>query len=311
MKRSGKIKFGNLWVGIIATCAMAALLYTSFHGGGTSIFETKSELYAYFKNVNGLVKGAPVWLGGIEVGNVKSVQFVNLDENRRIKAVLTIKNSVWEFITENSRVQLGTIGLLGDKYVEVVPGSKGLPVMEKDSEIMVLQQVGLDAMASKAPKMIDSVDSLLTSMKEITSKIASGEGTAGKLVNDTMLYKNLVDALKSTTVLMSSIQKDQKKIMDKLASTMDNTDKITAQIASGEGSAGKLVYDEKMYDNLTNSSGHIGSILAKIDSGDGSAGALVNDAELYEEVRNLVVRINNLVADIEKNPRKYFKFSVF
>jgi hypothetical protein len=38
---------------------------------------------------------------------------------------------------------------------------------------------------------------------------------------------------------------------------------------------------------------------------------LINDAQLYEEIRNLVVRINNLVADIEENPRKYFKFSVF
>ncbi len=311
MKRSGKVKFGNLWVGIIMTLAMAALLYSSFRGGGTSIFETKSELYAYFQNVNGLVNGAPVWLGGIEVGNVKSVKFVNLDENRRIKAVISIKNSVWEFITTDSKVQLGTIGLLGDKYVEVIPGTKGLPEMESGSEIPVLQQTGLDAMTSKAPKMIDSVDSLLTSMKEITSRIADGTGTAGKIVNDTMLYANLVAALDKTTQFLAGMQKDQKKIMEKLAATMDNTDKITGQISSGEGTVGKLVYDPAVYDSLALSSGHITSILGKIDRGDGSAGALVNDAQLYEEIRNLVVRMNNLVADIEENPGKYLKFSVF
>jgi len=38
---------------------------------------------------------------------------------------------------------------------------------------------------------------------------------------------------------------------------------------------------------------------------------VVNDDELYEEVKNLIVRIENLVTDIENNPRKYFKFSVF
>ena len=39
--------------------------------------------------------------------------------------------------------------------------------------------------------------------------------------------------------------------------------------------------------------------------------AVVNDEELYQDIRNLVVRVDNLLADIEENPRKYFKFSVF
>lgn len=311
MKRSGKVKFGNLWVGTIMTIALAALLYTSFHGGGTSIFEAKGSLYAYFQNVNGLVNGAPVWLGGIEVGNVQSVEFVNLDEQRRIKAVFTVKSSVWEFLTEDTKVQLGTIGLLGDKYVEIIPGTKGLPVIAEGSELPVLQQTGLDAMTAKAPKMIDSVDSLLTGMKDIASRVANGKGTAGRIVNDSMLYVNLVSALEQTTNVLAGLQKQQTKILEKLSSTMDNTDKITAQVSSGEGTAGKFLYDEKLYDKLASSGGHIDSILAKIDRGDGSAGALINDAQLYEEIRNLVVRINNLVADIEENPGRYLKFSVF
>ncbi|NMC44432.1 MAG: MCE family protein, partial [candidate division Zixibacteria bacterium] len=53
------------------------------------------------------------------------------------------------------------------------------------------------------------------------------------------------------------------------------------------------------------------SILTKIDRGEGSGGALVNDPKLYEEVREMMTRVNNLIADIEKDPRKYFKFSVF
>ncbi|MEZ5359556.1 MAG: MlaD family protein [Candidatus Zixiibacteriota bacterium] len=311
MKRSGKIKYGNLWVGIVMTIALAAMLYSSFRGGGTSIFETKGQLYAYFQNVNGLVNGAPVWLGGIEVGNVKSVEFVNLDEMRRIKATFTVRHAVWEFLTEDTKVQLGTIGLLGDKYVEVIPGTKGLPVIKEGSELPVLQQTGLDAMTAKAPGMIDSVDSLLTGMKDIATRIAEGKGTAGRIVNDSMLYVNLVGALEQTTNVLAGIQKEQAQILAKLSSTMDNTDKITAQIESGEGTVGKMLYDKELYEKLASSGGHIDSILAKIDRGDGSAGALINDAQLYEEVRNLVVRINNLVADIEQNPGRYLKFSVF
>ncbi len=59
------------------------------------------------------------------------------------------------------------------------------------------------------------------------------------------------------------------------------------------------------------SAGRIDSILARVERGEGSAGALVKDDSLYIEIRNLVLRVENLVSDIEKNPRKYFKFSVF
>jgi len=37
----------------------------------------------------------------------------------------------------------------------------------------------------------------------------------------------------------------------------------------------------------------------------------VRDDSLYQDMKNLIVRVENLVSDIEKNPRKYFKFSVF
>ncbi len=311
MKRSGKIKWAKLRVGIIVVFAIMALLYSSFRGGGTSIFEGKDQVIIYFKNVNGLVRGAPVWLGGIEVGNVKSVKFVNIDENRIIEGKISVKRSVWEFLTMDTKARLGTIGLLGDKYVELIPGTKGLPTIEPGAVIPLEEQTGLDAMARKAPGMVESVDSLLSNIQDISGKIAGGEGTAGKLVNDTVLYSNLIKAIDDISIVMVNIQKRQNIILDKLASTADNANQITGQIASGEGSIGKLIHDEKFYNNLANSSGRLDSIIAKIDRGEGSAGALINDAELYEEIRNLVVRINNLVADIEENPGRYFKFSVF
>ncbi|RKX20874.1 MAG: MCE family protein, partial [Candidatus Zixiibacteriota bacterium] len=53
------------------------------------------------------------------------------------------------------------------------------------------------------------------------------------------------------------------------------------------------------------------SILYKINTAEGTLGLFVNDTTLYSEFTNLLGRVNNLITDIEKNPRKYFKFSVF
>lgn len=311
MKRTGKVKWGNMKIGILVSIAIAAILYSSFSGGGVSIFAPKDYLVVYFESVNGLLKGASIRLSGIEVGNVRSIKFVNLDPKRRLEVKMRIRKSVWPMITVDSKVQLGTIGLLGDKYLEIFPGTPGQPVVESGAVLSLKKESGIDALAGKAPELTGSVDTILVSLKELTQKIATGEGTAGKIVNDTMLYHNLVNALDQTTAVLSEIKSNQKKIMESLNATLDNTGSITGKIDKGEGSLGSLVNDKKLYDNINSSAGSLDSILAKIDRGDGSAGALVNDAQLYEEIRNLVIRINNLVADIEQNPGKYFKFSVF
>ena len=125
MKRSGHIKWGNLKIGIVLTFAIFMMLWASFTGGGTSVFDSKSVFKCYFRNVNGLVSGSPIWMSGVEVGNVKSVKFVNLDKDKQVEVVCKIKTDVWYMMTEGVEVQLGTIGILGDKYVEVFPGPVG------------------------------------------------------------------------------------------------------------------------------------------------------------------------------------------
>jgi phospholipid/cholesterol/gamma-HCH transport system substrate-binding protein len=311
MKRTGKIKWGNVKVGLLVTFALAAVLYSSFFGGGASFFAPKDALVAYFQNVSGLMKGASVRMSGVEVGSVKSIHFVNLDIRRRLKVEITVKEATWSLITADSKVQLGTLGLLGDKYLEVLPGTPGLPVVKPGDELSVVDEVSLDALVQKSPEVTQSVDSILAHIEDVSRRLADGQGTAGKILSDTVLYERLINALDQVSEVMSEIRKNQRQILDKLASTLDNTSDLTGKMRAGQGSLGKLANDVNLYDNMSRSAARLDSILAKINRGEGSAGALVNDAQLYEEIRNLVTRINSLVTDIEKNPRKYFKFSVF
>lgn len=311
MKRTGKITWGNMWIGLLVTFAIAIVLYSSFGGGGVSIFEPKREVVAYFRDVNGLVKGAPVRLAGVEVGTVNSVKFVNLDVNRRLEVRLSVKESVWPLITADSKVQLGTIGLLGDKYIEIIPGTPGLPVVKSGAVLQTVPEVGLEALVRQPPVVTNSIDSIILNLRDITASLAEKKGTVGKLISDTSLYQKLVATLDRTNDVMTEFSRNQKAIMDKLETTLDNTADLTGRIDRGEGSLGKLIADDSMYDNLSNSSRRLDSILTVIEKGEGSAGALINDDRLYEEIRDLVTRMNNLVADIEKNPRKYLKFSIF
>ena len=311
MKRSTKVKWGEIKVGILIVFAIAVLLWASFSGGGTSIFENKISYFAYLDNVNGLVAGAPVWIAGVEVGNVSSIKFVNLDSAGQIEIKLRVIESVSNMITIDASVKLGTIGLLGDKYVEIIPGTLGKPEIPEDGIIRTTPTADLAAMMSEGEELLSSSKGAMANLNEITTRIKDGQGTMGQLVANDQLYLELTKLISSMTILVEGLQKNQERIAASIESVSGDLASITSRVDDNSGTLGRLVSDPGLYDNLHSSTGRIDSILLKINQGRGTAGAMVNDDELYQDIKNLIVRIENLVTDIEKNPRKYFKFSVF
>jgi len=311
MKRSNRVKWGEIKVGLVITAAVAALLWASFSGGGTSIFENKIVYQAYFANVNGLVSGAPVWISGIEVGNVASMEFINIDSARQILVKMRVVEKVRNMITTDAKVMIGTIGLLGDKYVEIIPGTLTNPVIAEGEFIETATAGDLTAVLEESEEAMIQMQGLLGNLDTLTGRINQGEGTVGQLFRDDRLYVEMTRLMSSMTVLVEGLQKNQERIAGSIESVAINLDTITTRVEKNSGTIGKLLADPGLYDNLHSSTGRIDSILAKINSGEGTAGAVVNDQELYVEIKNLIVRIENLVTDIEENPRKYFKFSVF
>jgi phospholipid/cholesterol/gamma-HCH transport system substrate-binding protein len=311
MKRTTKIKWGEIKVGFLIIVAVALLIWASFSGGGTSIFQSKVKYRAYFDNVNGLVAGSPVWVAGIEAGNVISVEFVNLDSARQIEAKFRVLNKVTNMITTDARVKLGTIGFIGDKYLEIIPGTLTNPRLEPESVIITEPSGDLNAVFAQGQEAVSDAGRLMTNLSEITDRVGKGQGFFGKLVTEDTLYTELTRLLSAMTVLIADIQRNQERITVSLENVSKNLNNVVTKVNENQGTLGRIISDPGLYNNLHSSAGRIDSILARIEDGRGTAGAMVNDDELYQEIRNLVVRIDNLVSDIEKNPRKYFKFSVF
>ncbi len=311
MKRSNRVKWGELKVGLVITLAVVALLWASFSGGGTSIFEDKIKYKAYFANVNGLVAGAPVWISGVEVGNVSSIEFVNLDSARQILIELRVIEKTRRMLTTDAQVSLGTIGLLGDKYIELTPGTLSNPMLEVGSVIQTKSAGDLTAILGESQGAVTKMKGLMDNLDQLTGKVNRGEGSMGRLFNEDVLYVEMTRLLSEMTILVQGLQKNQERLITSIENVSTNIDTITSRVEQNTGTIGKLIADPGLYNNLHSSAGRIDSILAKINQGEGTAGAIVNDDELYQEIKNLVVRIENLVTDIEKNPKKYFKFSVF
>jgi phospholipid/cholesterol/gamma-HCH transport system substrate-binding protein len=311
MKRTIGVKWGNLKTGIVLMVALAALLWASLSGGGTSIFERKGNFVCYFRNVNGLVAGSPVWMSGVEVGNVRSVEFVNLDSLRQVRVVCRVIKEVWPMLTEDAEAMVGTIGLVGDKYVEIIPGTKGKPPI-KEMEVIRTRDAGsAEAVFKAGEEAIGQVRSAVDNLDLLLARMNRGEGTLGKLATDTSLYRQVTLLVANLTRLTADLQRNQERIVTSLERTTTSVERLSEKVSNNTGTIGRLVNDPQLYDNLAATSARLDTIMNKINSAEGSLGLLVSDTALYVELTNLMARLNNLVTDIEKNPRKYFKFSVF
>lgn len=310
MKKSVGVRWGNLKVGILLSLVIAALFWASFTGGGTSIFEPKNEFVCYFGNVNGLVPGAPVWMSGVEVGNVKALSFVNISPEKQVKLVCRAKESVWAMITDSARVSLGTIGFLGDKYVEIIPSLAGSPISEGDV-IPTRQIADASELFSSGKAAFENVGDIVDNLDTTLVRMNRGEGTLGMIATDKQLYTNLTRLLANLTQLTSDLQKNQERLISSIERTSKTIDELGAQVTENRGTLGRIVNDPALYDNLAASTAKLDTIMAAIQNAEGSLGLLVNDTALYTEVVNLLARSNNLMADLEQNWRHYLKFSVF
>jgi phospholipid/cholesterol/gamma-HCH transport system substrate-binding protein len=311
LERSVRMTWGRLWVGVLIMSAVGALLWASLTGGGTSIFDKKGSFYCYFYNVEGLVKGSPIWMSGLEVGNVTSLGFDKQDSVRLIRVNCHVKKSVWPLLTKDARVQLGTIGFLGDKYVEIVPGVLGgAPIQEGDE--IITQDVGnASAVFAAAEVAAKSAGSVVSGLDTLLNRMNRGEGTLGKLATDEQFYTQLTSLLTNLTKLTADLQANQDRLVTSLEKMSNAVGDLAGDVNENKGTLGRLVNDPQLYDNLTSTSAKLDSILAKVNRPEGNVGLLVNDTGLYVELVNLLNRANNLVTDIEKNPGRYLKFSVF
>jgi len=284
------------------------LVWASLTGGGTSIFENKRNFSVFFENVQGLTPGSPVWISGVEVGNVRSITF---DKSlRKIEIVGRVQEKVWHLVAADSKVKIGSIGLIGDKFLEIIPGDPSSPALE-DNGVLTAIEDDIGKVFREGSDAISSVKEIARSFSEILDKINSGENTLGRMLSDDSLYNSLNATLTSLSEAVDRFDSHQDEMFKSLEDGVESFGRLTDAILDSGGTVGRLLFDSTLYVDLKNLLADLSSIAGKLKSGEGSAGALVNDIELYENTKNMLARLENLILDIEKNPKKYFKFSVF
>ncbi len=272
-----------------AAMTIAILSLTAERG----MFVSRYRLEAYFENVQGLLPGAPVWLSGKEVGRVESIEFEPVGSTRPLRVKMGIDVEVQDRIRRDSVATIGTIGVLGDSYVELTVGSATEPMLVAGDSIRAESPLNINTAVTKASRALDNVANLAANLNEVVENFSSESG--GKKAADALAAGSdiMVQIRRGPGLLHSLIYNqydgDGVESIERSLGLLEN---ILSEIAEGEGLLHTLVYDRSADEDLIGevlaAGAKLNAVLDKIDKGEGTIGLLVNDPTVYEDMQVLL-----------------------
>jgi phospholipid/cholesterol/gamma-HCH transport system substrate-binding protein len=350
MDRGKTLTWTELRVGLVMVASFLILAFTILYigGGGVDPFARKYRLKALMSDVNGLKPGAPVRVGGVEVGSVTGVQLGGPEQAGLVEVSMSLDQRVRGQVTTESLAILGTLGLLGEKAVDIRPSKEGTPIGDN----------GYVKAASDDPfkGLVTNASDSTAYLRRILARMDAGEGLIGKALRDDELYNRMTDVgQRLQQVLMRLDSKDSplgrmvhdREMSERLSSSIKGMEGVVSRLDSGEGTLGtlsrdkelaanlraltasvtaltgrlekgqgtmgKLLTEDALYVKLDHVTAQLDTVVGQIESGKGSAGRLVHDPQLYDNMNDAVKDVRQLIADIRSDPHKYLrvKMSLF
>ncbi len=277
---------------LAALAAMAVMILSLSQQDG--VFTRRYTLVAYFNNVQGLLPNAPVWLAGTRVGRVGSVEFGMRDDGTpALEVVLQIDEGVQNRIRDDSRASIGTVGLLGDRYVEVSLGTETANPLAPGEEIDTIDPMDLSLMIDKGAVALDEVASLASNLNEVVEEFDEGRGGEA-LAGSVAAVGDMVNAIQQGDGMLHSLIYDDYEGggVESIENSLATLERILNEIATGDGVLHTLIYDAPTEQDIVleaiEAGSRLNSILEKMDRGEGTLGMLLNDPSLYEDLKRLV-----------------------
>ncbi|MCJ7468626.1 MAG: MlaD family protein [Maribacter sp.] len=279
---SEKIRLG-IFV-ILGTVLLIIALYLI--GSRQNMFGNTLTINAIFKNVSGLHKANNVRYSGINIGTVKDIEMVN---DTTIRVDMLIEKKMQKHIKTNAIATIGSDGLVGSMIVNIVPGEGDAAYVQSGDEIQSYSKIATADMLNTLSMTNDNLALLMKGLLKVTGSLNQGEGSFGRLLNDTIMgnqlrytLTNLKEASQSAKVAMADINGIVKNIdFDKSVAGVFLSDTISAgnmrnMLANLEKSSIEI---EKMTENLN-------TVVGSIKDGKGAINYLAKDSTLVNQLKS-------------------------
>ena len=178
------LKIFELKVGVFIMIGVAILFIIVFSIGDINLVKKGYHIKVDFNFVDGIGSSAPVRVSGVGVGQIDGLKLYYDEKDKRTKAELNAWVKEGVKIEEDAVATISTLGFMGEKYLEISPGTSGKNFL-KNGDLLV----GKDPVSMA--KVFEDLSGLTESVKVIMDRLKNGEGTIGKLLTRDEIYQDL------------------------------------------------------------------------------------------------------------------------
>jgi phospholipid/cholesterol/gamma-HCH transport system substrate-binding protein len=280
-----------MWVGIFVVIGILLLAFMTLKIEKFQIGrETGYHLNIYFDSAGGLSPNAQVRVSGVRVGNVEKVGL----ENAKAKVTFRVPKNV--VLYKDAKAYLKSEGFLGEKYVEITPGTSGNPRVEPNG---VIEQ-------GAPPIDVEQFLSKMSSVGEDIKEVVKPFGDVAKAL-DPKKVEGVIANLDKFSGQLSGLAGDSKETLAKAKEAFASLEDIGEKVKKGEGTLGKLITDETIYqdakatvEKVKETAETLKNVSEKIEKGEGTLGKLIQDESLYHEAKETLQSIKGMTEKIEK-----------
>ena len=288
---------------------------------GFNPLSKQTHLFAVYERIEGLSVSNPVLVNGFKVGQVTKVNFLE-DGDGELLVEFTIEESSLK-VPIDSEAKIYSSDLFGTKAIKIEPGIAQTYIQDGDTllssvemDITAAVRKELEPLRRKTEELIKGVDDILINMKAVfeddatqglPSAFESMQRTLRTIENTAENFDALVEnnaivltrIMTNVDALALNLSKNNKNINNIISIFSNLSDSlITVDIARTMSKA------EKAMDEIT-------VITSRVNRGEGTLGKLMVDDSLYNGLVESNIEIQELLDDLQLNPWKYVRVSLF
>ncbi len=316
-----QLRWSSLKVGIVVLIGLIVFVFiVSIVGTEQNIFSSTYTMKFFVTNVHGLVNGAMVSLGGLKVGYVSTMKFMTRDSVNGVEVSADLLTKYRRSITTSTTAQIKTIGLLGDKYIDLTIGYENEPPLPEDSFIPIVESFDIETAGPQFKSALADFTDLMKNANRIVASMERGEGSIGKLIKQPTVANETEKFLRSLNSLMTAIEEKKgplgalaydERLSKDIGDISRNLKTVTDNLKEGRGTMGKLIMDDKLYANLASFTSRADTLMTRAAADTSSVSRLASNGNFYRELIGLMKDLNLLVLDLREHPERYVKVSVF
>lgn len=274
---------------------------------GINLFEKTRTFKVVYTKVDGLSPSNPVTLNGYKIGKVQRINF-NSNDTKELIVDIVIENDVK--FSKTSKAELYETGLIGGKAIAIIPDYDNNAVAESGDYLIGSVKPGLTDLVNQImPQIQLQLEAVMKKAGIVLSNINTlfDEETKESLKSSIDEFASLTNSLSETSGNINDFIKDNSP---NLTTTIDNLNATSLKMKDMSNSMSEVDLN-LILTNLDSTISNLNNITNKLNQGEGTVGKLIYDDGLFKNLDNATKNLEELIEDIKLNPKHYVHFSIF